>query len=157
MSVYGTDTLVYPADFLDRSSGDTLARRLGSRFNGIITFLSASLLVKCRWCRNISLLCIDYALRPRLSFRLTLGGRTWPRKPWVYGEQDSHLFYRYSCLHSHFGAIHCLRLGHTKNPYGPALSRTERSPTTPASQVKLASAASVCGLIANHFRRDIAR
>ena len=48
-----------------------------------------------------NLLCIDYALRPHLSSRLTLGGRTWPRKPWVYGEQDSHLFYRYSCLHSH--------------------------------------------------------
>jgi hypothetical protein len=48
-----------------------------------------------------NLLCIDYALRPHLSSRLTLGGRTWPRKPWVYGEQDSNLLYRYSCLHSH--------------------------------------------------------
>ncbi len=48
-----------------------------------------------------NLLCIDYALRPRLSSRLTLGGRTWPRKPWVYGDQNSHLVYRYSCLHSH--------------------------------------------------------
>ena len=47
------------------------------------------------------MMCIDYSLRPHLSSRLTLGGRTWPRKPWVYGEQDSHLFYRYSCLHSH--------------------------------------------------------
>ena len=57
-------------------------------------------------CRNINLLCIDYALRPHLSSRLTLGGRTWPRKPWVYGDQDSHLVYRYSCLHSHFPALH---------------------------------------------------
>src|SRR5581483_2748993 len=48
-----------------------------------------------------NLLCIDYALRPHLSSRLTLGGRTWPRKPWVYGDQNSHLVYRYSCLHSH--------------------------------------------------------
>ena len=32
-------------------------------------------------CRNINLLCIDYAFRPRLSFRLTLGGFTFPRKP----------------------------------------------------------------------------
>ena len=53
-----------------------------------------------------NLLCIDYALRPHLSSRLTLGGRTWPRKPWVYGEQDSHLFYRYSCLHSHSSTLH---------------------------------------------------
>ena len=36
-----------------------------------------------------NLLCIAYASRPRLSSRLTLGGRTWPRKPWVYGDQDS--------------------------------------------------------------------
>ena len=31
--------------------------------------------------RNIYRLCIDYAFRPRLSSRLTLGGRTYPRKP----------------------------------------------------------------------------
>jgi hypothetical protein len=29
---------------------------------------------RTRWYRNINLLCIDYALRPRLSSRLTLGG-----------------------------------------------------------------------------------
>ena len=51
--------------------------------------------------RNINRMCIDYSLRPRLSSRLTLGGRTWPRNPWVYGGQNSHLAYRYSCLHSH--------------------------------------------------------
>src|SRR5207245_8212750 len=32
-------------------------------------------------CRNINLLCIDYAFRPHLSFRLTLGAFTLPRKP----------------------------------------------------------------------------
>ena len=31
--------------------------------------------------RNIYLLSITYAFRPRLSSRLTLGGRTFPRKP----------------------------------------------------------------------------
>ena len=31
--------------------------------------------------RNIYRMCIDYAFRPRLSSRLTLGGRTYPRKP----------------------------------------------------------------------------
>ena len=55
-----------------------------------------------RRCRNINLLAIAYAFRPRLRIRLTLGGLTWPRKPWVYGEQVSHLFYRYSCLHKLF-------------------------------------------------------
>ena len=30
---------------------------------------------------NINHVCIDYAFRPRLSSRLTRGGRTYPRKP----------------------------------------------------------------------------
>ncbi len=38
-----------------------------------------------RGCRNVDLLCIGYASRPRLSPRLTLGGLASPRKPWVYG------------------------------------------------------------------------
>ena len=46
-------------------------------------------------------LSIAYALRPQLRSRLTLGGRTFPRKPWVYGGQEFNLSYRYSCLHSH--------------------------------------------------------
>ena len=33
------------------------------------------------WYRNINLLSIDYAARPRLRSRLTLGGRPFPRKP----------------------------------------------------------------------------
>ena len=33
------------------------------------------------WCRNIYLLSIIYGFRPRLRPRLTLGGRTFPRKP----------------------------------------------------------------------------
>ena len=32
-------------------------------------------------CRNINLLAIGYAFRPRLRGRLTLGGFTFPRKP----------------------------------------------------------------------------
>ena len=35
----------------------------------------------CRQYRNINLLSITYAFRPRLRSRLTLGGRTFPRKP----------------------------------------------------------------------------
>ena len=34
-----------------------------------------------RRCRNVCLLCIGYARRPRLSSRLTLGGLASPRKP----------------------------------------------------------------------------
>jgi hypothetical protein len=49
---------------------------------------------------------IDYAFRPCLRSRLTLGGITFPRKPWVFGEQDSHLFNRYSSPHIHLLALH---------------------------------------------------
>ena len=52
--------------------------------------------------RNINLLSIDYAFRPHLRSRLTLGGYTFPRKPWAFGEQDFHLLYRYSSRHIHF-------------------------------------------------------
>ena len=34
---------------------------------------------------NVDPLRIGYALRPRLSSRLTLGGLAFPRKPWAYG------------------------------------------------------------------------
>jgi hypothetical protein len=56
--------------------------------------------------RNINLLSIDYAFRPRLRIRLTLGGRTLPRKPWIFGDQDSRLVFRYSCLHDHLHTVH---------------------------------------------------
>ena len=55
--------------------------------------------------RNINLLSIDYAFRPHLRIRLTLGGFTFPRKPGIFGEEDSHLHYRYSCWHSHLHAV----------------------------------------------------
>src|SRR5882672_9848165 len=54
----------------------------------------------------LNLLSIVYALRPRLRSRLTLGGRTFPRKPWVYGGREFNPSYRYSCLHSHLSALH---------------------------------------------------
>ncbi len=57
------------------------------------------------WCRNINLLSITYAFRPRLRDRLTLGRLTLPRNPWAYGEQVSHLFYRYSSLHKLFQSL----------------------------------------------------
>jgi hypothetical protein len=48
---------------------------------------------------------IDYSLRPRLSTRLTLGGRTFPRNPWDFGETEFNRLYRYLCLHSHSQAL----------------------------------------------------
>ena len=55
---------------------------------------------------NINPSSIDYACRPRLRPRLTLGGTAWPRNPWSIGANDSHVGYRYSCLHSHSRPLH---------------------------------------------------
>ena len=64
------------------------------------------------WYRNINLSSIDYAFRPRLRFRLTPGGRTFPGKPWVFGDRNSHPVFRYSCLHGHLYEVHLiLRFG----------------------------------------------
>ena len=69
---------------------------------GSATFLRPSSRKHPCWCRNIRLLPIDYAFRPRLRSRLTLGGLALPRNPWTYGESVSHTLCRYSCQHSHF-------------------------------------------------------
>ena len=56
--------------------------------------------------RNINLIAIDYALRPRLRIRLTLRGLALRRNPWAFGEGASHSLYRYSCQHSHSPYLH---------------------------------------------------
>jgi hypothetical protein len=58
-----------------------------------------SLITSPRRNRNINLLSFAYASRPPLRYRLTLGGLTFPRNPWAFGEQVFHLLYRYSCRH----------------------------------------------------------
>ena len=78
----------------------------------------------------LNLLAIVYAHRPRLRTRLTLGGRTFPRKPWVYGGQGFHLSYRYSCLHPHFPSLHhtvTRRLQCNGNAPLPTLTRSRAS------------------------------
>ena len=52
--------------------------------------------------RNIHLVPIGYAVRPRLRGRLTLRGLTLRRNPWTFGGSVSHTPCRYSCQHSHF-------------------------------------------------------
>ena len=75
-----------------------------------------------RWYRNVDLFSIAYAFRPRLRVRLTLSGLTFLRKPWVFGEQVSRLFYRYSCRHNHFRFVQHSLSEHLH-------PTTERSPT----------------------------
>ena len=43
--------------------------------------VAPSVIAPVRGCRNVDLLCIGYAFRPRLSSRLTLGGLALPRNP----------------------------------------------------------------------------
>ena len=63
--------------------------------------------------RNINLVPIDYAFRPRLRGRLTLLRLALSRNPWTFGDRVSHPVYRYSCQHSHFRSLH-------RMPYSPA-------------------------------------
>ncbi len=93
--------------------------------------VTPSVVTRHQWYRNINLLPIDYAFQPRLRFRLTLGGFTVPRKPWVFGEQDSHLLYRYSFRHNHSQAVQVS----LPSPF----TRLERSPTPPRPQRGLGS------------------
>ena len=58
-----------------------------------------------QWCRNIDLLSIGYAFRPRLRVRLTLSGLTFLRKPWVFGGRVSRPSSRYSFRHNHFCVV----------------------------------------------------
>lgn len=56
--------------------------------------------VTTTWPRNIDLVPIDYAFRPRLRGRLTLLRLALSRNPWTFGESVSHTLCRYSCHHS---------------------------------------------------------
>jgi hypothetical protein len=65
-----------------------MARRLPRSSAGLVSRGSA-LAVHVGY-GNINPLSIDYACRPRLRSRLTLGGTAWPRNPWSSGATDSH-------------------------------------------------------------------
>ena len=155
MSVYGTGALVYTRAFLgtvfEESRQDCSFRSpCGTR-----TFITspfsndASPALKCRRCWNINQLDIAYAHRPQLSSRLTLGGRTFPRKPWVYGGSDFHRSYRYSCLHPHFQALHG-RFPFRFTALGTLPYQSLRSKSKEIRGFGMQ-------LIANHFRRRISR
>ena len=88
---------------------------------------------------------VGYAFRPGLRIRLTLGGRTWPRKPWTFGGADSRRPFRYSCLHDRSHAVHH-GFRHGFGPHG-----------TLSYHALSASAASAALLSPDHFRRGITR
>lgn len=68
-----------------------------------------------------NLLSIAYAFRPRLRVRLTQGRRALPWKPWTYGEEDSHLLYRYSCHASLLVCAPVLLTVYLRRPYNTLL------------------------------------
>jgi hypothetical protein len=83
--------------------------------------------------RNINRLCIDYACRPRLSSRLTLGGLAFPRNPWTFGGGVSHpSFATHTCI---------LTRPRSTSVHTGASLRDRRSPTTPAQAQKSAASA----------------
>src|SRR6476469_3685838 len=80
-------------------------------------------LARARRYWDINQLCIDYAFRPRLSSRLTLGGLAFPRKPWAYGGGVSH-----PSLATHASILTRLR---STTVSTAASLHNRRSPTTP--------------------------
>ena len=71
--------------------------------------------------RNIHRVCIDYASRPRLSSRLTQGGRAFPWNPWTFGHRDSR-----AILATHSGILTPIQ---STSPFDDASPRIRRSPT----------------------------
>ena len=100
-----------------------------------------------RWYGNIDPFPITYAFRPRLRGRLTLRGLTFHRKPRVFGEQVSHLLYRYLCRHHHFCFVQ-----HLSSRY--LQPTAERSPTNVGVLRLRQSAASALGLSPANYRRE---
>ena len=87
--------------------------------------------VTSSWPRNINLVPIDYAFRPRLRGRLTLLRLALSRNPWTFGEGVSHSLYRYSCQHSRFRSLH-------RMPHGPASQKAPVLARQPAKAGKQA-------------------
>jgi hypothetical protein len=97
----GTTLLRHPIACLlpDRipRSPNTSSRRSSSGFGWLASPASAR--AHCHEHGNINPLSIDYACRPRLRSRLTLGGLTWPRNPWSFGGRGSHsAFATHACI-----------------------------------------------------------
>jgi hypothetical protein len=80
--------------------------------------------VTISWPRNINLVPIDYAFRPRLRGRLTLLRLALSRNPWTFGDRVSHPVCRYSCQHSRFRSLHRI-------PYRPASQKAPSLQSAP--------------------------
>ena len=95
----GLPSCVIPLlDYYQRGSGES-----GTPPEGFVPFRPLATL-DSSWANqsgygNINPLSIDYACRPRLRSRLTLGGLAWPRNPWSFGGGVSHSpFATHACI-----------------------------------------------------------
>src|SRR3954452_23911028 len=89
-----TPSLAY---YQEGSRAPLLSPEGSSRF-GRLAFKDSAWASYCRY-GNINPLSIDYACRPRLRSRLTLGGLAWPRNPWSFGGRVSHpSFATHACI-----------------------------------------------------------
>lgn len=113
--------------------------------SGLSTFLRPSIAPNHKY-RNINLFSISYGFRPCFRFRLTLGRLPLPRKPWVFSEYVFHTFYRYSCQHNHFFAVHL-----------PSRKNFDPQRTLPYPMSCDIVKASVTYLAPLHFRRRVIR
>ena len=95
--------------------------------------------------RNLNLLSIGYASRPRLRSRLTQSRSALLWKPWIFGLEDSHLH-----LATHSGILSSI---HSTAPSGTASLRIQCSSTN----VSRHSSASVSCFSPGHFRRRTSR
>ena len=96
---------------------------------------------------NINPFSIDYACRPRLRPRLTLGGQTCPRNPWSYGGGDSH-----SSITTHACILTCTD---STPAHATASTPAQRSPTHHVNTHN--AAASAVRLAPLHYRRRTTR
>src|SRR5438105_3122813 len=111
-----------------------LTRRIGQqRFGWLVS--NASSWAHMLGYGNINPLSIDYACRPRLRSRLTLGGLAWPRNPWSSGGRVSHsAFATHACILTptpsttgfHRGFPGCRTLPYPSTPLDRSLKENNR-------------------------------
>ena len=114
VSVCGTGTLACPAAFLGGPFGGSASAVASASPCGAGAFACPAPLRIPRHRRlsfgGAGMFCLLFpsplAVRLGLRPRLTLGGRTFPRKPRAFGGPDFHRPYRYSCLHPLSRALH---------------------------------------------------
>ena len=81
----------------DRFAG--AARSSRRNHKPLVLSITVSAWANLRGYGNINPLSIDYACRPRLRSRLTLGGLACPRNPWSFGGRVSHSsFATHACI-----------------------------------------------------------